>query len=150
MRVIRPSSEGVVSTEMCVAFDFGFCLHSSQTLHDSAGIDRLLRDTPLTKRPQLLFEMGEFSNPFIDVGNVLVEDRIDGATTVCRLVRQIEQRMDLFLAHVQCPAIAYETQAFNVFGPIHPEISRRARRLRKEPGLLVIAHRFHRALRHQG
>lgn len=87
MRVIRSASEGVVSTEMGVAFDFGFCLHSSQTLHDSAGINRLLRDTPLPKRTQLLFEMGEFSNPFIDVGNVLVEDRIDGATTIRRLVR---------------------------------------------------------------
>ena len=117
MRVIRSASEGVVSTEMGVTFDFGFRLHGSQTVHDSAGIDRLLRYTPLSKRSQLLFEMNEFSNTFIDVRNVLVEDRIDGATTICRLVRQVKQRMNFFLAHVQCPAIAYETQAFNVFGP---------------------------------
>ena len=59
---------------MGVAFDLGLCLHRSKALQDSTGVYSLFRDTALAKGSQLLFEMGELANAFIDVGDVLIKD----------------------------------------------------------------------------
>ena len=115
-------------------------------MQDAAGIDRLFGSTSLAQGIQLQLELSQLLNALFHMGNMLIEDRIDGAAALGRLDGQIEQRVNFPMAHVQCAAVSNEAQTLKMFGAVNPEITRRACRFRQQAFLFVVTHRFNRAL----
>lgn len=66
------------------------------------------------------------------------------------MVRQLQQFVDLIVAHVERAAIADEAQPFGMLRPVHPEVPRRALWRGQQAFLLVVADRLNRALKRPG
>ncbi len=88
------------STQMGMTLRFGFSFHRRQPVQDAAGINRLFGLTALAQRSELQLELRQFMYALIDMGNVLIENRIDGATAFVGAVGQAQQRVNFFITHV--------------------------------------------------
>ena len=109
-----------------MAFWLGAYFHGGQALQNTTGIHRSFGLATLAQCGQLHFQVRQFPDALVDMGNVLIEHGIDGATTLGGAICQGQQGVDFPMAHVQCAAVADEAQAFQMVRAIDPEVARRA------------------------
>lgn len=91
-----------------MALWLGAGLHGGQALQNTTGIHRTFGLAPLAQCGQLLFQVAQFPDALVDMGNVLIEHGIDGATTLGGAICQTQQGVDFPMTHVQCAAVADE------------------------------------------
>lgn len=65
-------------------------LHGCQSLQDAARTYVLLDLAGLTQFAELVLELGQLGNPHVDVGNVFVQQFVDGPAIAGWLVHQAQ------------------------------------------------------------
>lgn len=131
-----------------MSFMSRFCCHRCQPLQNTAGVYGLLALTALAQLAELLLELGQLGYPYIDMGDVFIDQLVDGPAIACGPVNQVQQRVDFPVRHVQCPAVPNETQPIDVFAAIAAIVGCGTRRSRQQSFFFVVAHGFYRALRY--
>lgn len=121
----------------------GVGFHRRQPLQYAASIYRLLVLAASAQFTELLPEMSQFCDSYIDVCDVLIQQLVDAAAIRRGSLHQGEKRTDFVVGHVQSPTITQKTQSLDVSRPVATVIGGRARRSVQQSLPLVIAHGLH-------
>jgi len=94
-RTLRPQLP-----EVCVPFLSWLCFHRREPMQDATGIDGLLAPAALTQFTELPLDLGQLSNTHVDMGDVLVQQLVDGATIASGLIHESQQRADFLVRYI--------------------------------------------------
>lgn len=117
-----------------------FCV--CQGLQYAAVLCRLRNMTLRAQRPQLALQRLEFGNAPFHMPDMPVEEMIDFAAVIFRMVAKPEQAADFIECHVERPAVPDKLQPFYMFCTVQAVIILRARRSGQQAFLFIKADGF--------
>jgi hypothetical protein len=110
---------------------------------DNAAVAHAASSTLLDHPLELGLEYREAGEPLFDLRELAPRELIDGIARLLRTIRQAEQLADRLEREAELAAVPDEGQAVGVPLVVTALVASRARRLRHEPDLLVVADRLH-------
>lgn len=87
-------------------------------MHNSTLFDRRVARATGAQSTQLFPQADKFCDTFVDMRDVLVQQRVNGAASDARLVRCGQQRSNFIVRHVKRAAVSYEAETVDVGGSV--------------------------------